>query len=64
MNKSSCGITEDCGGLKENAPNGSGTIRSCELVGGSVSLWAWVLKSLLFGFPQYDCRLTSVSFNV
>ena len=29
------------------APIGSGTIRRCDLVGGSVSLWRWVLRSCM-----------------
>jgi hypothetical protein len=33
----------ECGGLNILGP-GSGTIRRCGLVGGSVLLWAWALR--------------------
>ena len=39
-------------GLGKNAPNGTGTIRRCGLVGGSVSLWRWALRSHIFIYVQ------------
>lgn len=38
-------VTSYCGGLKEKASKGSGTVRMCDLVGGSVLLWRHALRS-------------------
>jgi hypothetical protein len=38
-------VVGHCDGLNMLGP-GSGTIRRCVLVGGSVSLWAWALRPL------------------
>lgn len=46
-----------CDGLKENLPEGSGTIRRCGFVEGSVSLSMQALRSLLL-------KLTSLSVTL
>ena len=62
-----------CGGLKENGPKGSGTIRRRGLVGESVSPWGWAFEvSLLRIGPSESvdfllhvrCRTSCSSVNI